>query len=252
MSNSILTLFPTADQLLRASDIELERALLRRVVAISDDPMRRMITRDSAAVELFGSGGYEYDVGKRNDVQKRISRAWRTLEDARLIEEPDPDNGKNGYRVVSPEGREANAATDLAGAKVRSRFARELFHPSLPDAAWNSFRSADYDTAVFEALKAVEVAVRKKGLGKNGIGGNDHGVDLMRKAFDTSSGPLTDYAATIRRRNRRLELFTGTFGELRNPKAHQDPTITDPLIAVEEMMVAGALMRIVDNVKPTP
>jgi hypothetical protein len=49
------------------------------------------------------------------------------------------------------------------------------------------------------------------------------------------------------RKNRRLELFTGAFGELRNPKAHSDPTITDPLVAVEEMMVAGALQRIVDS-----
>jgi hypothetical protein len=34
---------------------------------------------------------------------------------------------------------------------------------------------------------------------------------------------------------------------LRNPKAHGGPTITDTLIAVEEMMIAGALQRIVDN-----
>ncbi len=43
------------------------------------------------------------------------------------------------------------------------------------------------------------------------------------------------------------ELFTGAFGELRNPKAHGDPTITDPLVAVEEMMAVGTLQRIVDN-----
>jgi hypothetical protein len=45
----------------------------------------------------------------------------------------------------------------------------------------------------------------------------------------------------------RCELFTGALGELRNPKAHQDPTITDPLVAVEEIMTAGALLRIVDR-----
>jgi hypothetical protein len=32
----------------------------------------------------------------------------------------------------------------------------------------------------------------------------------------------------------------------RNPKAHGDPTITDPLVAVEELMAAGMLQRIVD------
>jgi hypothetical protein len=33
----------------------------------------------------------------------------------------------------------------------------------------------------------------------------------------------------------------------KNPKAHGDPTIIDPLVAVEEMMTAGALLRIVDR-----
>src|SRR5262249_54743820 len=116
------------------------------------------------------------------------------------------------------------------------------------DAAWNSFRSGDYDTAVFEAFKAVEAAILKKGVGKNGIVPGDHGVPLMRKAFDPKSGPLTDMSARPpSRKDRRGELFTGAFGELRNRKAHGDATITDPLIAVEEMMTAGALQRIVDN-----
>jgi HEPN domain-containing protein len=61
---------------------------------------------------------------------------------------------------------------------IRSRFSREIFHPLLPDAAWNSFRSGDYDTAVFEAFKAVETAVLKKGIGKNGIIASDHGRRL--------------------------------------------------------------------------
>jgi Protein of unknown function (Hypoth_ymh) len=86
-----------------------------------------------------------------------------------------------------------------------------------------------------------------KGFGKNGIVQGDFGVDLMTKAFDPKSGPLTDTTATMARRARRCELFTGAFGELRNPKAHRDPSISDTLIAVEEMMTAGALMRIVDN-----
>jgi hypothetical protein len=36
-------------------------------------------------------------------------------------------------------------------------------------------------------------------------------------------------------------LFTGAFGELRNPKAQGDPTKAEPLVSVEEMMTAGTL-----------
>jgi hypothetical protein len=68
----------------------------------------------------------------------------------RLIEEPDSYNGKNGYRIISEKGRTAVNETDILAAKARNQFPPEVFHSSLPDAAWNSFRSGDYDTAVFE------------------------------------------------------------------------------------------------------
>jgi hypothetical protein len=69
----------------------------------------------------------------------------------------------------------------------------------------------------------------------------------MTKALDPNNGPLRNKAATLGRRQARQSLFEGAFGELRNPRAHGDPTITDPLIAIEEMMVASALLRIVDS-----
>jgi HEPN domain-containing protein len=46
---------------------------------------------------------------------------------------------------------------------MRSKFTREMFHPGLPDAAWNAFTVGDYDAAVFAASKSVQVAVRMKG-----------------------------------------------------------------------------------------
>jgi uncharacterized protein (TIGR02391 family) len=241
MTNSIKAHFQTAEELLGAPDRELERVLLRYVALITQDKMRRMATRDGTVTELFGLGGYEYS--KKSAVEKRIGRAWKALENADLIEEPDPDNGKNGFRVVSEAGRTVNTDANFAAAMLHSRFRRDMFHASLPDAAWNAFQARDYDTAVFEAFKWIEISVRKKG----GFAETDYGVRLMQKAFDPNNGPLRDKAATKGRREARLKLFEGAFGELRNPKAHQDPKITDPLVAVEEMMTAGALQRIVET-----
>ena len=118
-----------------------------------------------------------------------------------------------------------------------------MFNRLLPDAAWNAFRAGDYDTAVFEAFKAVESAVRKK----SALSESDHSAMLMTKAFNPDNGLLTDMAAPKSRREARRDLFRGALGELRNPKAHGDPTITDTLIAVEEMMTASTLLRIVDS-----
>lgn len=240
---TIVDLYPSADRLLELSEGELERVLLRYVVAVTDDQMRRMGTRDAVITGLYGRGGYEYDFQKHDAVQKAIIRGWKALEDADLIEEPDPANGKNGYRVVSKKGRSANAAIDFAAVKVGGQFTREMFHSSLPASAWNAFRSGDYDSSVFEAFKAVESAVRKKG----GFPTSDYGVQLMDKAFDPNNGPLTDKAAPFGRREARRNLFKGALGELRNPKAHGDPTIKDPMLAVEEIMTASVLLRIVDN-----
>jgi len=247
LPSSILTLFPTLESFLDATPIEIERAVLRVYQERADDQLRRWATAQSISNELFEAGGYiSNDPQKRNEVDLRISRASKALDDAQLIQEPDAYNGKNGFRLISDQGRRAAAEIDFAAAKVRSRYSRDMFHPALPAAAWNAFRSGDYDTAVYEAFKALESSIRKKGLGQNGIGATDHGVSLMLKAFDVNAGPLTDMTAPIGRRERRRELFSGAFGELRNPVAHGDPTITDPLVAVEEMIAEGMLQRIVD------
>ncbi len=93
------------------------------------------------------------------------------------------------------------------------------------------------------AFKSLEVAVRTK----CGFSTTDFGALLMKKAFDPDSGPLRDKAAPRARQRARCELFTGAFGEIRNPKGHNDPTITDALVAAEELMAAGVLRRIVNN-----
>jgi uncharacterized protein (TIGR02391 family) len=240
----VIKQYPTASALLALSPDDLQRVLLSCIAATCNDSMYRMVTRDALANGFHELGGYPYNVNEREEVQRAVGRAWKALELAGFIEEPDPDNGRNGFRIATEEGKRAVGEFDYGAAKMRSQFTRDMFHSSLPDAAWNAFRSGDYDTAVFEAFKAVEVAVRKKGRHAS----TDHGVALMKKAFDPGTGPLADKTAPLSRQNARRNLFMGAMGEIRNPKAHNDPSITDPPIAVEEMMAAGVLQRIVDGI----
>jgi hypothetical protein len=69
---------------------------------------------------------------------------------------------------------------------------------------WSLYHRAKYDTAVFEAMKAVEVAVRDAGELPDSL----LGVKLMRAAFAPSpnAGPLTDTG----RRRRRASRSDGT------------------------------------------
>jgi hypothetical protein len=136
-----------------------------------------MVTCDSVVTQLFEPGGY--DLAWRERVRKVVTQAWHTLEASGLIEEPDADNGKNGFRIVSSKGKAVNTEVDLAAAKTRMWLTTELIDPALHGACLNAFRAGDYDTAVLEAFEAVEVAVRNKG----GYGSGDFGVSLMRQAF---------------------------------------------------------------------
>jgi hypothetical protein len=100
-----MTQFPKADLLLAAPPSEVEHAVLRVFKECTDNSLRRMTTAQVIAGELFALNGYPYNAKQRNDVDKIISRAAKKLEVAGLIEEPDFDNGKNGYRIISGDGR---------------------------------------------------------------------------------------------------------------------------------------------------
>jgi hypothetical protein len=60
LTNSIVGSFPTADQLLEVSEIEIERAPSRYVVEFTSDKLHPMTTCGSVVTGLFGQGGYVY------------------------------------------------------------------------------------------------------------------------------------------------------------------------------------------------
>lgn len=69
---------------------------------------------------------------------------------------------------------------------------------------------------------------------------------LMRAAFDPNAGPLTDKDAPASEREALAHFFTGAIGYFRNPAAHHDVGLDNPIIAREMIMVASNLLRIAD------
>ncbi|KRR09562.1 hypothetical protein CQ12_13830 [Bradyrhizobium jicamae] len=123
---------------------------------------------------------------------------------------------------------------------------KDTLHPRIADTVWSAFMRGEYDVAVFQAMKAVEVSVRQAG----NFGAGDLGVDLMRKAFHEDNGPLTDKETEKSERQARSALFAGAIGSYKNPHSHREVDLRIPEEAMEIVMLANHLLRIVDARKP--
>ena len=126
---------------------------------------------------------------------------------------------------------------------LRSDFLPEhQFHSMIPQNVWLSFSHGANGSAVFEAFKQVEIAVRKVG----GYADTDYGTDLMRKAFHVDSGNLMDENQPPAEKQARSDLFAGAIGAYKNPGSHRDVDFTAEE-AVELIGLASYLLRIVDS-----
>jgi uncharacterized protein (TIGR02391 family) len=186
-----------------------------------------------------------YPANQNGAITEAIREAWAWLEGQGLLL-PDPqymDRG-SGPRVLNRRARRLAKEQDPHRAFSARLIPKEALHPKIREDVWQLFHRGKYDTAVFEAMKAVEVDVREAVL--------DHscaslvGVKLMRAAFASEGGPLTDTSVDGGERVARMELFAGAIGSYKNPHSHRNVALDDPEEAAEIIMLANHLLRIVE------
>jgi uncharacterized protein (TIGR02391 family) len=148
-----------------------------------------------------------------------------------------------------PSGSGANPQSATAtplGATSTATMAEQLvkLHPRIASVAQKLFRDGHYAQASFEALKAVELALRERS------GLDLSGRELAEKALAGDPPRL----AVSRHRGRTGSdeqegvrfLFMGAMQGLRNPGGHELAAL-DRQEAIEQLAVAGLLMRWLDT-----
>jgi uncharacterized protein (TIGR02391 family) len=174
--------------------------------------------------------------GQHPEIRQAIREAWAWL----VLQDPNYYGGD--LRVLSRKARSLGRSQKTRRTSISHRLPKETLHFDIRADVWSLYQQERYETAIFEAMKAVEVAVREAAKLKPA----DIGVALMRKAFDVNSGPLTDQNAVLAERQALSDPFAGAIGAYKNPHSHRNVKLDDPDEAAEIILLANHLLRIVD------
>jgi uncharacterized protein (TIGR02391 family) len=188
--------------------------------------------------------------GKRDDrINQALMEAWDWLAHEGFLATRGDDHQKSEV-FVTRRGRRMRSREDFRSFCKSNLLPKGQLHPVIASRVYSAFLRGEYDTAIFQAFREVEVAVRTAG----NFSPNDHGTDLMRTAFRVAknaanAGPLTDTSVPLGEQEAMGHLFAGAFGVYRNSTVHRHVP-TDPEEAAEVIMLASQLLRIVDRLRP--
>ena len=229
------------EDLVRLEPEEISDAILQWIGSIPDDERRSWLNRRSFGMHCARSWNGDSQIMEL--LSRVLLEGWMFLEhEGLLIPQPGDDAGWMG---VSRRGEQLLKLRDFGVYRAARMLPREIVHPLLWDRVRPNFLRGDYEGAVFEAYKAVEIRVREACAFSN----SEYGVAMMRKAFHPETGPLTDASSTQAERQATADLFAGAMGRFKNPGSHRNVDIGGPVPAAELVLFASHLMRIVEDRK---
>jgi len=230
-------MIPDAEDLLALEPEELAGVLLEHLNSLDENSS--FLHRYNFL--LSQSPALEYPQEYRDRISRALTEAWVWLEREVLIAPRPGDTA--GFMFITRRGKALANRQGFNSYRHAALLPKNILHPVIVQKVYAAFLRGEYDTAIFQAFREVEVAVREAG----GYSQSDVGVPLMRAAFNVPQGPLTDKAAVTAEQEAMSNLFAGAIGSFKNPASHRSQSGIHPAEAVERTMLASHLLRIVDE-----
>lgn len=251
MFPKLFEMLPDAEHLLSLSAEELAGPLL-----VSFEDRDRIIPENiigydnlEREIERNRNPNLNYLHGNCEEVLFALMEAWQCLVSEKFVA-PRPTNLPSEGRgtrstttyFVTRKGQKIETLEDFEDYRKADLLRKHQLHPIIAEKVWSIFAQGSYGTAVLEAFKQVEIAVRDAG----GYTKADYGNRLMSNAFDEVDGNLTDPSQHPDEKKARKLLFLGVIGAYKNPSSHHEVEFA-PEEAAEIIIFASHLLRIVDS-----